>query len=747
MPVAAPIDAPRAPSDAVPRRASDSARREIGVRRLAGRATTAALVGSVVAAAGQAAGTIVIGRLADDPSSSLVLLLALCVVGGAVVDTGARVVWTAVVDRAEGTLRADLVDAVTAQPVDVLAEQAVGEILDRIDDDTHELGTLLRVSVWRVIRLAMLLVPLVVVAGLAWWPAWIVFPAVAGTVVLGVRRPLVALARAKVIEEAAWSDQAAAMEEGVAARDDVRTSLGQPFVVRRCAELSATIHRKMHDVVLLERSILRRSGLLLAALLAAVAVVGVSLADSGQLSTASLVTLFAVTATFVGQIDQVAHQLPDLQAGVGALIRLRDLIGREPEPVGGLDAPPGPAEIAFRDLHFAYTEGTFALDGVSLTIPAGTTCALVGRSGSGKSTLTMLLSRAVDPQPGTVFLGGVDVRDLDLDSLRSTVGLVTQRTEILSATLAENITMFADLERATVERAVDDLGIRNWVESLPDGLDTRLGAGGDKLSAGEEQLVAFARLLVRDVGVIVLDEATARMDPMTEAQVVHASQRLLDGRTGIIVAHRLGTTERADHVAVLDGGRMVQHGRRDDLASVEGPFKRLLDDARSTSGRSTSMDGAQRDPTPSRSTASRRSGRRRGESDDGDRPRRRRKQRVERSDRRDDAKKALRFYLEIDSDVEAAPSIGAKRAAQLTDLGVATVSQLLAADPEDLATRLDDRRVDAATIVAWQHQAGLMCRVPGLRGHDSQVLVGCGFTTAEDLAAMKPTDLLEFVEP
>ena len=150
---------------------------------------------------------------------------------------------------------------------------------------------------------------------------------------------------------------------------------------------------------------------------------------------------------------------------------------------------------------------------------------LVGPSSSGKSTLAALISRAVEPPRGTVFLGGSDVRDLDLQRLRRAVGVVTQRTEILAGTLADNITLFADLPRGKVEAAVAELGLDGWVAGLPDGLETLLGPGGTSLSAGEEQLVAFARLLVRDVRVVVLDEATARMDPLTERRVVAAAER------------------------------------------------------------------------------------------------------------------------------------------------------------------------------------------------------------------------------
>ncbi len=194
--------------------------------------------------------------------------------------------------------------------------------------------------------------------------------------------------------------------------------------------------------------------------------------------------------------------------------------------------PDGPLDVQFRDLHFAYVEGRFALSHVDLHVAAETTCALVGRTGSGKSTLASLLSRAVEPERGSVLLGGVDVLDLDLARLRSAVGVVTQRTEILAGTLAENITLFEDVARADVEAAVTELGLDDWVVGLSAGLDTLLGPGGTTLSAGEEQLVAFARLLVRHVRVVVLDEATARMDPVTEAQVVRAADRLLSGRTG-----------------------------------------------------------------------------------------------------------------------------------------------------------------------------------------------------------------------
>jgi ATP-binding cassette subfamily B protein len=564
--------------------------RAIGRRRLRSRATTLALIAAAIGALGQSAGTVVIGRIAERPETGGVVLLAVCLVGAALLDTVGRVAWGSAVDRAEGRLRSDLLDAVMHQPLSALTEQAVGEILDRIDDDTHEIGALLRQQVWRLVRLAFVAGPLLVIAGFTWWPAWLLFPATAAAAFAAIRPKLKQIVGLKVLEEAAWTDHAAALEEGIAARDDLRTSLGQSHVVGRCAALAGVVHDRMEDVLVPETSVIRRAGLLLHILLAAVAVSGVALVSSGGQSIATLVTLFAVTVTFVGQFDQVAHHLPDMQAGVGALIRLRALMAVEAEPSGGRPVPGGPLSVELVDLHFTYGEGPFALEDISLTIEAGTTCAFVGRSGSGKSTLASLLSRAVEPEPGTVMLGGIDVLDLDLHDLRSTVGIVTQRTEIIAGTLAENVVMFAETERGRIVAAIEELGLTDWATGLPDGLDTLLGPAGLTLSAGEEQLVAFARLLVRDVSVIVLDEATARMDPVTEEQVVAASRRLLAGRTGILIAHRLSTTERAEQVAVLDAGRLVQSGPRSHLSTVAGPFRRLLDDAQGPNAADVAVD-------------------------------------------------------------------------------------------------------------------------------------------------------------
>lgn len=578
---------------------SPTASHHLDLRRLRRPLAAVAVAVAALGAVGQAAGSVLAGRIAEGPTTALVTALALAVVGGAVLDTLGRVCWAVVVDRAEGRLRADLVAAALRQPLSALSEQAVGEVLDRVDDDTHEVGTLLRTAAWEALRTALVSVPLWVVAGVTWWPMWVLFP-VAAVVALGcVRSMLGEIRRRRVIEEMAWTDHAAAMEEGIAGRDDLRTSLGRPYLLRRTSELAAAVHARFDDVLRLEVRVTRRASMVLHLLLVGIVLAGIALVSGDRLTVGGLVTLFLVTSTFVGQVARLAEQLPDLQAGLGALVRLRQLLDSPPEPEGGATLPEGALDLELRDLHFAYPGGTFALEGVGVHLRAGRTLAVVGRTGSGKSTLVSLLSRAVEPEPGSVLLGGRDVCDVDLQELRRAVGVVSQRTEILAATLAENVALLGEVPRDRIEAAVAELGLQGWVAALPEGLDTPLGPGGVTLSAGEEQLVAFARLLVRDVRLVVLDEATARMDPHTEAQVVHAADRLLAGRTGVLVAHRLSTIARADDVVVLEAGRVVQHGPRRALAAEPGPLHALLSAAGFPEGYGAEVEAPPAPATPS----------------------------------------------------------------------------------------------------------------------------------------------------
>jgi ATP-binding cassette subfamily B protein len=207
------------------------------------------------------------------------------------------------------------------------------------------------------------------------------------------------------------------------------------------------------------------------------------------------------------------------------------------------------------------------LRGVTFHVAPQRLLGVIGRTGSGKTTLTRLLPRFYDPDAGVVRLGGVDVREVAITALRARVGLVTQEAHLFNATVRDNLTLFDD--RVPDERLVEvlaSLGMEPWLQSLPAGLDTLLGANGSGLSAGQTQVLACARLPLRDPDIVILDEPSSKLDPATERLVHRALERLLSGRTGVIVAHRLSTFALVDDILVLEGGEALEYGPRTELA-------------------------------------------------------------------------------------------------------------------------------------------------------------------------------------
>jgi ATP-binding cassette subfamily B protein len=231
--------------------------------------------------------------------------------------------------------------------------------------------------------------------------------------------------------------------------------------------------------------------------------------------------------------------------------------------------PPGPLSVAFEDVSFHYEDNENVLDEVSFTLEPGKTLGILGRTGSGKSTLTRLVFRLYDPSSGRIRLGGL--RHIPLGELRSRVGLVTQDVQLFQASVRDNLTFFdPSIPDERLQAILKELSLWDWVNSLPDGLNTTLGTGGQGLSAGEAQLLAFARVFLKDPGLVVLDEASSRLDPATETRMERAIDRLFAGRTGLIIAHRLRTVQRADYILILEGGRTLEFGRRAALAADPG---------------------------------------------------------------------------------------------------------------------------------------------------------------------------------
>ena len=307
--------------------------------------------------------------------------------------------------------------------------------------------------------------------------------------------------------------------------------------------------------------------------------VGGWLVIDGRL-TVGVLTAFALYLTaFFAPIAQLVMLYNAYQQGQSATAKLRDLLEQEPDVAEAPDATTlGPIEgrVTFEAVSFSYTPGEQVLTGVDLDIPAGASLSIVGATGAGKSTIAKLAVRFYDPDEGTVRIDGVDLRTVRLESLRRQLGVVPQEPFLFNRTIGDNI-RFArpDATDAEVAEACRVVGLDSLIESLPDGLDTPCHERGSSLSAGERQLLALARAFLARPRILVLDEATSNLDLRSEARVERALDALLEGRTAVIVAHRLATAMRADRIAVVDDGRIAEIGSHDELVAEGGRYARM----------------------------------------------------------------------------------------------------------------------------------------------------------------------------
>ena len=315
--------------------------------------------------------------------------------------------------------------------------------------------------------------------------------------------------------------------------------------------------------------------------LAVAAGIGVWYRDDLGLEVGELVAfLFLVNLLLqpIAQLGEVLDQTQTALAGWWKVLRVLDVPVEVVESSEGTAPTAGPLEVELEGIGFSYRTGPPVLRDVSFTIPAESVVAVVGETGSGKTTCARLLTRLVDPTEGVVRVGGVDLREVDPDARRAAIRMVPQDGFLFDVSIRDNIAYGREGTTANeVERAIDVLGLRGWIETLPDGLDTVVGERGGRLSVGERQLVALARAQVADPGLLVLDEATSAVDPETEEALAAALDRLAGGRTMISIAHRLSTAERADLVIVFDKGRVAQMGPHEELVAVPGIYQTLYE--------------------------------------------------------------------------------------------------------------------------------------------------------------------------
>ncbi len=313
---------------------------------------------------------------------------------------------------------------------------------------------------------------------------------------------------------------------------------------------------------------------------AGVLIVGVLLGVDGDITAGKVLAFAFLVTLFVGPVQMGTQVLTDAQNAIAGWRRVIGILDTPADVVDpgtrGTSLPSEAVTIRFDSVGFAYPGGAPVLHDVDLEIAPNTRLAVVGETGSGKTTLAKLLTRLMDPTSGAVRLDGIDLRDVPFDSLRERVVLVPQEGFLFDSTLRANA-LYGKLDATDEEirTAIEQLGLADWLETLPRGLDTRVGQRGESLSAGERQLVALVRAHLADPDLLVLDEATSAVDPALEMRIARALERLTKGRTSVTIAHRMSTAEGADEVVVVDRGRVVQRGPHAALVAEGGVYGRL----------------------------------------------------------------------------------------------------------------------------------------------------------------------------
>ncbi len=309
---------------------------------------------------------------------------------------------------------------------------------------------------------------------------------------------------------------------------------------------------------------------------------GGALVVDGSITVGTLLAFTLYLTNFFDPVQQLSQLYNTFLSAAAALDRITTVLDEEPEVVDATGAAPLPrieGHVRFEHVRFGYGNLPEVLHGLDLDVPAGTTVALVGHTGAGKSTIAKLLARFYDPREGRVTIDGHDLREVTQESIRSQLGIVPQEGFLFSGTVAENIAFGRPgASREDVEAAASTVGADAFVAELPDGYDTELGERGFRLSLGQRQLVAFARALLADPRILILDEATSSVDIGTERRIERGLRRLLAGRTAFVIAHRLSTIRRAEVIVVLDHGRVVEHGTHEQLIAAGGAYTRLYGD-------------------------------------------------------------------------------------------------------------------------------------------------------------------------
>jgi len=490
--------------------------------------------------------------------------------------------------RATNLLRADLFRQTLDLDMAYHKDRMPGEMIERIDGDVTSISMFFSQFFIRILAAVLLAIGALV---MLWRENWLV--GLSLTIFTIMTIAVLHWRRTIAVEFTRQEREVTAqvfgfIEERLTGLDDIRANGAGRYVMHRFLELQRDWFAKGRRATWLRGSLWLWTATLFACGYILTLSLGIWLHLSDAITLGTVYLFFSYMSLLETPLEQITQQLQEFQKSAAGISRVRDLMNTPRTILSGeLPLARQSHSIKFENVRFRYVERD-VLKGLNFCLEPEETLGLLGRTGSGKTTLIRLASRLYDPAAGRVFIDGVDLRHINLRDLRRRVALVTQDVDLFNGTIRDNLTFFNPRVRdERIWHVLDGLCLRSWIEELPKKLDTMLGAGGSGLSAGQAQLLAFGRAFLRDPGIVILDEPSSRLDPATERLITCAVDRLLKGRTGIIIAHRLATVERVDKIMVLADGRILEYGSREVLArDPDSRYSTLL----RLSSESTSLD-------------------------------------------------------------------------------------------------------------------------------------------------------------
>jgi ATP-binding cassette subfamily B protein/ATP-binding cassette subfamily C protein len=514
-------------------------------------------------------------KLADAALIFIGVALVQQVVGVGAAYVGENVAWTAT-----NALRAELAQHCLRLDMSFHNDISPGELIERVDGDVSELSNFFSQLVIRVVGNLILIAGVLFALFLEDWRLGLAFTVFVGITLAVLNRVrAVAIPHQKAVREAS-ADLFGYLEERLAGTEDIRSSGAVDFVLLGLYKLMHNMMKHWHKAMMMILLVIS-STVGLYAIGSGGAFLSSFYLFNDKLITIGTAYLIVHYINFLRRpIRELTQQVENMQNIGAATERLIELRGIESKLVDGAGAyiSHGALSLDFNAVSFGYVEEERVLDSLTFHLAPGSVLGLLGRTGSGKTTLARLVFRLYDLTAGDISLGDVNIQETKLRELRERVAIVTQDVQLFQASVRDNLTFFdRDIPDEDILRVIDELELSEWFNALPKGLDTKLETSGRSLSAGEAQLLAFTRVFLRNPGLVILDEASSRLDPATEQLIERAVDKLLKDRTAIIIAHRLGTVERADDILILESGNLVEHGKRLELiADPTSRFYNLL---------------------------------------------------------------------------------------------------------------------------------------------------------------------------